>query len=199
MFGRKDKKREQMIDSLLHVEGNETLFAKLTTLQNEISVAFDTKVLVVASLGDDELAAVFAKGLADAYGLNGSKALVIDANLFEPSLAKMLGQEAEGENTVKQLSDMVSAIFMKKETYPSTVYKNKIVQQLVTEHEGEYDHFIILVPSLIDHKEVVLLNDILNSVLLVSRRDVTKKRDIFNALQFCAQEKIPVSKTIILK
>ena len=89
--------------------------------------------------------------------------------------------------------------YFKKEVYPSIVYKSDAIEKLVEEGKQKFDHILILVPNVKDHEEIALLSKMLDSTLLVTRQDVTKKRDIFNSLVFFAEKKIPVSKTVILK
>ena len=101
MFFNNDKKRQEMINSLLDVKSNEELFNMLTTLQNEISVGFNTKVVAITGIKGEELTAAFSKGFGEAYALNGSKTLVVDANLYEPHLTKLLNTSGEDEVDVE--------------------------------------------------------------------------------------------------
>ena len=202
-----EKKKQSIIAGLLDVKNDEVMLEKLKTLQNEISVAYDTKVLAIASLGEDDTACAFASALAEAYEHNGKRCLLIDANLYNPCLIKVLGLENEdgyrghdNENLkIYPRGDKGGILFMKQETYPSIIYKNKTIQKCVEENKDAYDHFVVLMPNIKDHKEIALLGDIISSTLLVTRRSATKKGDIFYALQFLAANEIPVSKTIVLK
>lgn len=196
----RQKKKDQILHNLLLLGNQSERQAKFTTLQNEISIDFNTKVLGVTSIGEDKIAAGFAKALADTYVANGSSALIIDANLYSPCLGELLGKDAKGdEPSVEKFNDKSGFVSLNKEIYPSTVYKAGKVHKLIEEGIKEYEHVIVLVPSIDIHKEVALLADILDSVLLLSIRGITKKKDIFYALQFLYGEKLPVSKTVILK
>ena len=53
--------------------------------------------------------------------------------------------------------------------------------------------------SIKKHKEVVLLKDILGSIVIVTQRNRTRKGDIYNAIQYCALEQLPLAKVTILK
>ncbi len=202
-----EKKKQSIVIGLLGAKNDEAMLEKLKTLQNEISVAYDTKVLAVTSLGEDDVACAFASALAEAYEHNGKRCLLIDANLYNPCLLKVLGMENEdgfrghdNENLkIYPRGDKGGILFMKQETYPSIIYKNKTVQKCIEENKDTFDHFVVLMPNIKDHKEIALLGDIISSALLVTRRSVTKKGDIFYALQFLAANEIPVSKTIVLK
>lgn len=195
----REKRYALMIQGLLDTKNNEKMISKLTVLQNEISVAYDTKVLAITSIKDDELSAAFAYALAEAYHINGSSSLIIDANLFDPRLSNLLKKEKEGEDlSIQNIADGIDGVFMNQEIYPSITYKSKAIQKLIEDNKDKYDHFIVLVPSVYEHKEIALLGDAIDSTLLVTRQDVTKKKDIYEALCFLATEKIKVSKTVVL-
>ena len=199
--------KEKMIKGLTNVKDNEELAKSLTTLQNEITVGFDTKVIAITSIKNDDLAADFAKAFAEAYSLNGAKSLIIDANLYNPCLEGILNNSEESNIDVETDENLkmvnvdknVDAYCLNKETYPSEVYKSQRIHNLIKDNDGKYDHFIVLVPSIKEHKEIILLNDILDASILVVRKNVTKKEHIFNAVQFFEVNKLPLAKTVILK
>ena len=90
-------------------------------------------------------------------------------------------------------------ICLKKEIYPSEVYKTGIVQKIIEEYKEQFDHIIVLVPAIKEHKEVVLLKDVLNAIILVAQKNVTRKESIYNALMYFQKEGLPIAKTVILK
>ena len=197
----RNKKYAQMKDGLLDASNDEKMLRKLTVLQNEISVAYDTKVIGITSVKEDELTAYFGKAFVEAYRSNGASCLLIDANLFEPQLGKLLGLEKKGEEKIdiQNLCEGIDVALMDKEVYPSSVYKSGVIQELINANKEKYDHFVILFPSVTEHKEISLFKGTLNSTLLLSRQNVTKKGQIYEALCFLKQEEVPVSKTIVLK
>lgn len=196
-------KKNPLIEGLL--DDNEELFKSLVVLQNEINVSHNTKVIAVTSVDNEKVSAAFARALALAYAKNNSSACVIDANLYNPTLFELLGdeidQEAKQETEVKEkeLNDKVHLISLTKVIYPSEVYKEKFVHDLIKKNEAKYGHIILVLPSVRNHKEIVLLKDVIGSVLVLARRNVSVKKDVFNVLSFLANEKLPVAKTIVLK
>ena len=191
------RKRQKLLANLSNVSSKPAVVQELTALQNEIAVGFSTKVIAVSSLRDDALASAFAKGLADTFAINGEKTLVIDANLYNPSLSDVLGQQ-RGEGIVK-LGDNVDAVMMEKQTYPSEVYKSGAIEEIVKAHESEYAHFVILVPNLRDHKEIALLKGFMTALILVTQRNVTAKQWIYEACAYCAEAELPFAKAVVLK
>ena len=75
----KGRKLSKMVGNLLNISSHPKTLEKFVRLQNEISIEHDSKVVVITSVGEDKLAAAFAKALADAYVANSSSALIIDA------------------------------------------------------------------------------------------------------------------------
>ena len=205
--------RRNNLDYLSQVNSDDSLFENLTALQNEINVYFDTKVLAVSSIDDDVLAAAFGKALADAYGRNGSKTLVIDANLYNPSLEAYVEKHSKGDTiTIAEKSETLSGsnretpllgnvkiISLDKQIYPGNAFKEKAVHKLIENNKGDFEHIVVLVPSIKEHKDIVLLSDIINSALLVVERNVTKKEDIFNAIQFFKVNELPLAETVVIK
>lgn len=201
LFDSAQVKKEKIINGLLNSGDNHDMVASFTTLQNEIGVKFNTKVVAITSIKDDELAAAFAKGFANAFATNGSTSLIIDGNLYNPCLGKMLNASTENSEEQKMIDidEKTKALCLNKEIYPSEAYKNGVIQKIIEENKDQFEHFIILVPAIKEHKEIVLLNDILESVILVTQKNVTIKEHIFNAVQYCSNNNLPLAKTVVLK
>lgn len=194
--------KQKIINGLLNASLDDETIDRLTSLQNEIGVSFSTKVIAITSINDDSLAVAFAKAFASAYSVNNERTLIIDANLYNPLLRRAL-KENDGERSggykVTFVDGKTNAVCLQKETYPSEVLKGGIVQKIINENQGNYDHFVVLVPSIKEHKEIVLLKDVLTAIVLVAQKDVTKKEHIFNAIQYCAANQLPLAKTVVLK
>ena len=140
-----DKKKERTNNNLLNVKEREDLQQRLTTLQNEIGVSFETKVIAVSSINNDEMTARFAKGFADAYALNGASAIIIDANFYNPSLSVVLGKGENKNAEQYELDKSVSCYCFQKEVYPSAYIKEGNVHKIINEKKEQFDHVIILI------------------------------------------------------
>ena len=190
LFMNKQEKRNNLLNGLLTSKDKEEKIKSLTTLQNEMCVSFPTKVVAIAGIKDDELAAYFAKAFADAYSANGSTSLIIDANLYDQKLRTIIGGSDSVE--VKEEGKEKRFLFVDKNTeawcldneiYPSTVYKSGVIQKTINDNKDKYDHFILIVPSIKEHKEISLLKDVIDSIILVSQKNVTLKEHIYYAIQ----------------
>ena len=194
--------KQKIINGLLNATFDDETIDRLTTLQNEIGVNHSTKVIAITSIKNDDLAVAFAKAFANAYSVNNERTLIIDANLYNPLLRHAL-KDTEGDGKqgyrVTFVDGRTNADCLGKETYPSEVLKGGIVQRIIEENKDNYDHFVVLTPAIKEHKEIVLLKDVLTAIILVTQKNVTVKEHIFNAIQYCANNGLPLAKTVILK
>ena len=195
----KPTRQEIMSSHLLDVRNNTELSNSLTALQNEITVSFDMKVIAITSINRNKLSAGFAKGLADTFALNGSNALIIDANLYDPRLAMLLNAEVDENSSLKKLDEGVDVVYLTKETYPPQVFKGGTIQKIIKDNFDKYEHIIIIVPSITEHKEIVLLSKVIDSVILLAQRNVTKRVDLYEAISYCYDNKLPLAKTVVVK
>ena len=131
----------------------------------------------------------------------------MDANLYNPSLKSLLEDNEgdveflEGDKSFKlsYVDKLTKAICLEKEIYPSNVFKSGLIQKFIKDNENKYDHFIIIVPDIKSHKEVTLLSDVVDSVILVTQKNATIKKHIFDALLFFQENNLPLAKTVVLK
>ena len=112
-----DKKKAKLHKNLLDVSSSPAILDRFTALQNEVVVDYDTKVIAIAGVTNDELGAYFAKAYADTYAHNGTSCLIIDANMYEPRLAEIVGKGDAEPGKVVELSEKASAVFFNKEIY----------------------------------------------------------------------------------
>ena len=211
LFSKKEKKSK--VEVLSNFNKDSELFQKFITLQNEINVTHDTKVIAVTSIENDLLTAAFANALALTYAFNDSKTMIIDANMYNPSLNEVLcdsnssdvcvlennDNKSELAHETTKVNENLDALCFDKQVYPGNVFKSKVIQDIIKKEGSKYEHFIILVPSIKEHKEVSLLKDVLKSIVLVVRKDVTKKKDIYEAISFFREAELPLAKTVIIE
>ena len=207
MFKNQNEKKQVLLNGLLNAKDNKEKVANITKLQNEISVSFPTKVVAIAAIKDDDLSACFAKAFADAYSANGDTSLIIDANLYNQKLRGIIGNqdldvEAKEQGKEKQFISIdknTDAWCLDNEIYPSTVYKSGLIQKTINDNKEKYNHFIVIVPSIKEHKEISLLGDVIDSIVLITRKNVTLKEHIYYAIQYLYENNLPLAKTVILK
>ena len=190
-------KKDYINKGLLSIAERPELLESFTTLQNEIGVGFDMKTLAITSVHSDLLAAGFARAFAETFSANGSSALIIDANLYNPCLLENLGLPSDGK--VQKLSEKIGVLGLDKDVYPSRIFREGEIAKIIEENRGDYEHVLVLVPAVRDHKEVALIGQSIDSLVLIAQRNVTQKKHIFEACQFFVNEKLPLSKVVVLK
>lgn len=207
MFKNQNEKKQVLLNGLLNAKDNKEKVATITKLQNEISVSFPTKVVAIAAIKDDVLSAYFAKAFADAYSANGSTSLIIDANLYNQKLKGIIGggdlevetKEQGKEKQFMSIDKNTDAWCLDNEIYPSTIYKSGLIQKTINDNKEKYDHFIVIVPSIKEHKEISLLGNVIDSIVLITRKNVTLKEHIYYAIQYLYENNLPLAKTVVLK
>lgn len=192
-------KKQIISKGLLEINERPELLKNFTALQNEIGVGFDMKVLAVTSVHSDLLATSFAKAFADTFAANGSNALIIDANLYNPLLLETLGLPQESAGKVQALNDKVSVLSLSGDIYPSRLYREGEIAKIIEENRKGFEHVLVIVPGMREHKEIALLGKVIDSIALITQRNVTQKKEIFEACQFLVAEKLPLAKVVVLK
>ena len=195
------KKSEIIIQNFLNVKDDPKMIESFTVLQNEMSVGFNNKVIAITTFEKDDIAAAFAKALGEVFVINKSKVLVIDANLYKPSLDQLLGENnsnAKDEIKVNHIGDNFDVISLNKEIYPPEIYKDGTIQKIILDSKEKYDHIILIVPTIKEHKEIYLLKDMIDAVILLCQKNITKRKDIYLASEFFIENNIPLAKTVVI-
>ncbi len=198
----KEKTRYEMIQHLMNIESRNGLVDKLTALIDEIEMDGEVKVLGITSVEDDSLTAAFAKGLMDAYAINGSSTLLIDANVYSPFLEKHMrkqGDILENKMGNTTINGNIGVVFMKESERPEEVLKSGEIEVLIKAQKTNYGHILLLLPSLKEHREAASFNAVFDGVVLVVRRDVTERKDIAKAIDFLDESGSKLKKVVVLK
>lgn len=184
-------KTSPAILNLSNVEQGSSLFSSLTDLQNAICVTNPCKVIAVASVDDDELSCAFAKAMQDVYAKNGSSAFVLDANLYNPLFCEKYPKDKKDKSE--------TFISLEKNVYPSEYFKNGKIEKVLLKKKSNFDHIIIIVPSLKNHQEISLFKEMVDTVLVVTRRNDTTKKDLYNVISFLKEKELPLATCVVLK
>ena len=182
-------KGQATLSKLLDAANNKAFLSEVSRLENDISVFHDTSVVAITSIDGDFISATFAKALANSYAQNGLRALIVDANFYNPSLTDIFPQipfKASSSSVFHEKYDVnnnLSVITCSSCVYPSRVYKSSEVHNLIANNASVFDRIILLIPSIITHGEVSLLSGTLSTVLCLVKKDVTKKSEVFDVLK----------------
>ena len=174
---------------------NDNLFIKsLVDLQNN-SVLFSNKgfsqiVAITTSKGDFRLVSDFATIYSTTYSNNNEKTLLIDFNFHNPTLSakfsviskKITTNEIdEFENFVTEINDNLYIIACDKFLYQYKIFKNDKLFSFLNEAKSNFDHIVIIVPPVLDNPDILFLKDIVDDVLLLSKKDFSRRKEIVRA------------------
>lgn len=192
------------VSKLLSFNKESKTFKEISSLQSDLCIAYDTKVVLVTSANDDYLAAAFSKAFANAYALNGKKALVIDANFYNPQLSGMLHLSNDSENdsafnNVFNLEENIDVVCSKKEEYPGETIKSDAVGKLINENKDNYDHIIVIAPNLKEHEDALFFTKDAGCVLLTTKRNVTTKSLVYKSIQLFKDNKVSNYRIALIK
>ena len=190
------KKEKARLKKFLSIQESDKTFDELTSLQNEINTHGDSSRIIIAGINDDYLAATFSKAFADAYVIKGKKVIIFDANFYEPQLTQLLNIQS---NKVERINKNESIFSFDRDPYPTE--KNKIDSFLKTINSKakSFDYTIVVAPNTVSHKDILLLAGKTDHILLVSRRDVTERKAIFNSLKIFEDCSYPTPEVIVVK
>ena len=209
MFTLKKNISDAFLDSLLKDDYSDKLLKDVTKLQNEIAIDCLSKVVAITTIDNPKVTLAFSRLYSNAYSVNGLKTLIIDLNsnqsfldlLFNQNVDRIIPETFNSKNGCSFVSvdDKTQLVSFAGERYFSELLKTGIVENIINDNNSLFDHFIILMPPIAYNKEILLLSNVLTAVVLVVQKNITKKEDVFNAIQFFKQHSLPLIKTIILK
>ena len=199
----KEKTRYEMIQNLLHIDKNMDLLDKVTDLIDDVQIDNKRKIITVLSLGEDALSSSFSKGLSDAFVLNGSSAIVCDLNLQKPFLAKQLAQEITNDDTaflysptgLKPNIDLPLA-----QVGGERSFVGEPIESFVRSSADNYEHIICILPAFSACDDASLsFAASADLCLLVVQRDVTKKKELYEAIDALHSHDANLLRVVILK
>lgn len=165
-------------------------------LQNDINLSFDDRIVAIFSADEEKASAEFALEYAKTYAEFCQKTLIIDANMYEPQLLNLL--KSQEEEKVIKVSDDIGAYCLKPSDYPSEFFKNKELNSIIKNYEKEYRRFVVIVPNVNRHKDILLIKDIYGCSLLVAVKNKTKRSDIYYASQICKENGLKLARVVLL-
>ena len=205
---KKNLKIDKIKNALLKELDNDEFINKINSIINDIKVVSEDKVLAVSSIGDlGSTSSNVCILLTKAYDAKKSSSIIIDGNPYENSFEHIkVNNHHDSENKDKELNKYnqlnliggSSLISFDKTSYPCEMYRKDFFSEVISDFK-DVDHFIICVPSLDDREDALLLRNTVNSMVLVTIKNVTKRQDVFNAIRTCNDKGIIISKILILK
>ena len=199
------RKQKEAIASLLDSDRHPFVRERIESLQNSIALLDGGKLIVLAPVDSFESAASLSIAMADAYTANQSSCAVLNANLSSSFFDCLRSDSAE---TVNNQSDVLStsyrtkkgwlAICPPKNAYPAAAYHEGVINDLINSRIEDFEHMIVVLPPLQNLELIAPISDSIKSVVLVTQKNITKRKLLFNAIRSIANQKINVLKIVLI-
>lgn len=163
------------------------------------------KKLLLTSTAPQEGKSFAAANLACALAsARNEKVLLLEADLRRPSLRRLFGVRADSGicEYVRGESDLTSSLYRlntpgiwllpsgSAEGDPLEIIQSPKMSSLVSNLSGLFDWFIIDTPPMLPLADTTALARLADGILLVTRRDITKKGKLKKGLEAFAQDKL---------
>ena len=202
----------KLIDTFINIKQNKELLDSIIKIQNNINIYADSKVIAIATAEDDISLEIVARALSEVYALQEQSTLIIDCNMYNPRLNNLFCKEnfEVGLNDIIDESDdynklinhitgNLDAVFAKNTNYPTKIFKSKKYFDFICRVKEKYEHIILIMPSIVEHQDILLRKDLITSTLLVARKNRVSKKNLFDSIQILKADNIPYVCTIYLK
>ena len=207
-----NKRDIKLISNLKNISQNQKLMNSIILIQNNINIYANSKIIALSSARDDISLCAVAHAMAEVYAIQNQSTLLIDCNMYNPLLNKMFHKEnnvigldniidekINTEKLINHISNNLDIVFANKTCYPTIVFKSKQYYDFIDNAKNEYDHIILVMPSLIEHQDILISKDLINAVLLIARKNKVSKKDLFDAINTVKTNNLPYVGVIYLK
>ncbi len=189
---------------------NEKINEKILLIQNEINIYGQSKIISITSCENSYGACYFSCLLGQKYSLKSEKTIILDCNLYHPILSQFFDYEEncvlnnimeeniDFSKMIKTENDSLSVVFSKKNDFPTEIFKSSNFCQFIDYLKNIYDHIIIITPSLVEHKDLILFKNYLSASFLVSVKELTLRKNVFEAVKFLENNHFPFIGTILI-
>lgn len=185
---------------------NTKLYNSILALQNEIVIncPSNNKVLGIVSVEDELYSAAIAKALVEFYEIHEEKTLLLNVNMHNdimPIVFEGKDYQVLEKMTLGKTSKEGFAIYktLGLEEFSSEVLHSeefKAYMQKVREH---YDHVVLMLPPIPEYRDVLLLKDVMDCAVLITKRDRTEVSKIYECVNFLKKNEIPLATISVVK
>jgi capsular exopolysaccharide synthesis family protein len=182
--------------------------SNLRRLGNEAS-----KVILIASIINDEGKTITAYNLAIASAQAGKRTLLIEADLRSPTLASSLKIDPDPDATIQPLhyyaarGDAIRLVPTIENLYilPSpgplrqvaAILESSELRRLLEDARGRFDLVVIDSPSLSKCNDALLLQSLTDGMVLVTRPGLTKNSMLTESIDKFSEEELPLLGVVI--
>jgi capsular exopolysaccharide synthesis family protein len=153
------------------------------------------QVVLVTSAGAGEGKSTVALNLAVVLAQQGSRVLLVDADLRNPALHRLIGVAESpglsaalasdsvqpGPYLLRRLPTLALLCAGRKPPFPSELIASRRMEHLLVEWRAEYDFIVLDSPPALPISDALVLSQMADATLLVARPGVTAKQAILRS------------------
>lgn len=207
-----NKNDEKLLTHFENIESNKNLSESIIKIQNNINIYGDSHVIVITAPKDDLALALSSYALSKIYASKNAHTLLVDCNMYNPMLRdvinssnnkqclnNILDKDINFNDVITHISDNLDVVFCDKKDYPTEIFKSEEYLNFIESVKEIYEHVVLIMPTVIEHQDMLLIKTIIGSSLLVVRRNRVSKKMMFGAVQFLTTNDMAYVGTIYLK
>lgn len=207
-----NKRDLKLLSIFENIEQDEKIIDSTIKIQNNINIYADSKVIAISMAKFDIALAVAARTIAEVYKLQNQKTLLIDCDMYNPSLNNIFNNDnidtglnniidnnVDVDKLISHFSNNLDVVFTNKTNYPTEIFKSKQYNEFICMSKEKYDHIILIMPAIVEHQDILLNKDLITASMLVARKNKVSKKDLFDSIQFLKLNNISYVGTIFLK
>lgn len=207
---KKSSNFNSLIDS---AQNNQNALNSLIELQNEINIYGNSKIIGIISPNDTSLSSFIGTLLGKTYASFKESTVIIDCSfsngkslkdLFNnqienyKDLNELLDEKTTFEDMICSLSETLSLSFSTYDAYPTKIFLSEKFDEFIKNCEKKFQHIIMIIPNANQSSSFLLFKKFLGSILLASKKDTTKREDIYTLVNNLKNNKLPYVGTTFL-
>ena len=207
-----NKKDDKLISIFSDIKENKKIIDYTIKIQNNVNIYADSKVVAITVSKNDISLGIVARAMSEVYALQNQSTILIDCDMYDPLLNNVFNKESveiglnnilddnlNMEKLVNKISNNLNVVFTNKTNYPTEIFKSKQYFEFICNAKEQYEHVILVMPSMVEHQDILLNKDLITAVLLVARKNKVSKKDLFDSIQTLETNSFPYVGTVYLK
>lgn len=207
-----NKKDAKLLAAFNDIKQDERIINSTIEIQNNINIYANSKIIAIAVAKKDISLCVVARTIAEVYAIQNQSTLLIDCDMYNPSLNDVFNKEfiEVGLNDIiddkinlnklfYHFSNNLDVVFAKKTNYPTDIFKSKQYNDFINMAKEKYEHILLVMPELTTHQDILMNKNIITATLLIARKNKSSKKDLFDFIEILKENSIPYVGTIYLK
>ncbi len=193
-----------------NVFNNELLKESIIKFQNEIVSIMHQQPKTIALVAPKNRlqSALMAKAMAEVYAANNEKTLLLELDLYSPTMATLYDLQKScslldisldaSKKGIFKINQQLDIIASKQDIYPAKFLLSDEVQNVLKTLKEAYTHIVVTLPPVLENSDILLFKDFFDAILLVAHKNQTKLKDIYAALDFIKKQDLPYVGTMML-